>query len=217
VHLQELLEVQIGHLLAILGAQELAELLVRHDATLERGVKAAVRLDIRRNELGDIRLGALRLRGQAHEGGQLIGDRAELQECVVRAASIVHRTLLGRHRRGVLAHAALRIAGLTANGLRCIRRLTEQLAHTGGHLSAQGAQAVLDGREECIARAGLGGGGQGRHSRSDRGSDRDINNRLGGSGGLGGGGGGSLLSGSGGGLRSGGHVCSIGGVGARHF
>jgi len=61
VNLEEALEVQVGDLLAVLRAEELAELGIGDDAALEVGVKARVRLDIGRDELRDIRLGALAL------------------------------------------------------------------------------------------------------------------------------------------------------------
>jgi len=220
VDLQERLEVQVSDLLTILRAEELGELGVRDDTALEVGVKAAVLADIGRNELGHIRLGALRLRGQTHEGGQLIGDGAELQERVVRATGIIRRTLLRTHRRGVLAHTALGVTRLTLQCLRSIRRLAEHLANTGGHLSANGAQAVLDRGEQGISAAGLGGqrgrgsdrdGGSGNR-RGGGGSDRDIDNGLGG---------GSLLRSSlrgSGGLGGSGHlVCINGGLRRGHF
>jgi len=61
VNLQERLEVQVRDLLAILDAEQLTELGVGDDAALEVGVKARVRLDVRRDELRYIRLGALGL------------------------------------------------------------------------------------------------------------------------------------------------------------
>jgi len=178
--------------------------------------------DIGRNELGHIRLGALRLRGQTHEGGQLVGDGAELEERVVRAARLIGRALLSTHRRGVLAHTALGVTRLTLQCLRSIRSLAEHLANTGGHLSANGAQAVLDRGEQGISTAGLGGqrgrgsdrdGGSGnRRGGGGGGSDRDIDNGLGG---------GSLLRSSlrgSGGLGGSGHlVCINGGLRRGHF
>lgn len=214
--LQELLEVQVGHLLTVLGAEELRELGVRHNAALERGIKAAVGLHVGRNELGHIRLGALGLGRETHEARQLIRDGAELEEGVVRATSVVRGALLGGHRGGVLANTALGVAGLTLDGLRRLRHIAEQAADGGGHIGVQGAHTLRHARQDRIGRAGLGGYGR-RHSRNrgrgrSRGrDDGDIN------GGGGGGLGGRLLRGDGG-LRSGGHrVCSIGGVGARHF
>lgn len=67
VDLQERLEVQVGDLLTILDAEELAELGIGDNAALEVGVKARVRLDVRGDELRDIRLGALGLGRQTHE------------------------------------------------------------------------------------------------------------------------------------------------------
>ena len=76
--LQERLEVQVRDLLAILDAEELAELGIGDDAALEARVKARVLLDVRRNVLGDIRLALLRLGRETHEARELIGDRAPL-------------------------------------------------------------------------------------------------------------------------------------------
>jgi len=218
VNLQERLEIQVGHLLLVGHAQQLGELGVRHNAALERGVKAAVGLHVRGHELGDIRLAALRLGGQTHETGQLVGDGAELQERVVGAAGIVSRTLLRAHRGRVATNTALGLAGLTLDGLGCVGRLADQLTNAGADLGAQGTKAVLHGGEEGIGRAGIGGersrgGGGGRGSRR-RGNDgrrgRRRDNGDDDSGGGGGGLGGGLLG-------SGGHVCSIGGVSAGHF
>lgn len=117
VDLQERLEVQVRDLLAILDAEELAELGVRDDAALEAGVKARVLLDVRRDELRDIRLALLRLGRQTHKRGELIGDRAELQERVVGAASLPSRALLGGHIRRVLLDALLGVAGITLERL----------------------------------------------------------------------------------------------------
>ena len=214
--LQELLEVEVGDLLTILRTEELRQARIGDDAALEVGVEAAVRLDIRRHELRDIRLRALRLGGQAHEARQLIGDGAELEERVVRAAGLVGRALLSGHRRGVLAHAALGITGLTLHRLRSIGSLAEQLAHAGRDVSVQGADTLLDRGEESIGRASLnrrrerGGSrrGRGRHDCGDRRSDRDLYNCLGGRRLLGGGG-----LGGGRGLLVGRHlVCINGGL-----
>ena len=212
VDLQEALEVQVGDLLAVLRAEELAELGVRDDAALEVGVKAAVLADIGGHKLRYIRLGALGLRGETHEGGQLVRDGAELEKGVVRAASLVGRALLGGHRRGVLAHTALGVTGLTLQGLGGIRNLAEELAGASGELGVQGANAVVDGGEEGIGGAGLGrhgrlsGDGGGNHGRGGR--DGDIDDGLGGRRLLGGGG----LGGGRGLLVSGHLVCINGGL-----
>jgi len=116
VHLQEALEVEVSDLLAILRAKELGELGVRHNAALEAGIKARVLLHIRRDELRHIRLRALGLGGQAHEGGKLIRDGAELQEGVVCTASLPRGLLLGRHIRGIDLAAALGVTGLALQG-----------------------------------------------------------------------------------------------------
>ena len=185
--LQERLEVQVGDLLTILRAQELRELGVGDDAALKVGVEAAVLADIRRHELGHIRLRALRLRGETHEGGQLVRDGAELEEGVVRAASLVGRALLRRHRRGVLAHAALGVAGRALQCLGGLRRLRDQGAHASSHLSVQRLQGILDRRQDNIGtasldgeRSGGGDGGGGGNRGRRRGSNRHIDDGLGG-------------------------------------
>jgi len=126
VDLQERLEVQVRDLLAILDAEELAELGVRDDAALEAGVKARVLLDVRRDELRDIRLALLRLGRQTHKRGELIGDRAELQERVVGAASLPSRALSGVISAGFfltrfLELRASRLSALTASPASAIK------------------------------------------------------------------------------------------------
>lgn len=123
--LQERLEVQVRDLLAILDAEELAELGVRDDAALEAGVKARMLLDVRRNVLGDIRLALLRLGGETHEARQLIGDRAQLEEGVVGAAGLPLGALLGRHVRRVLLDTALGVAGIALERLDSLRGLSD--------------------------------------------------------------------------------------------
>ena len=123
MHLQEALEVQVGHLLAVLHAEQSSQRLVGNDAALELGVKATVGLHVLGNELGHIRLALLRLGRQTHELRQLIRDGAELQERVVRATSLPRGTLLRRHRGGILANTTLGVASLTLQGLRSGRRI----------------------------------------------------------------------------------------------
>lgn len=207
--LQEGLEVQVSDLLTVLRAQELGELRVRDDAALEVGVEAAVLADIRRHKLRHIRLRALRLRGETHEGRQLVRDGAELEEGVVRAARLVGRALLRRHRRGVLAHTALGVAGRALQCLGGLRRLRDQGAHASSHLSVQRLQGILDRRQDNIGTASLdrersgGSGGGGGNWGRRRGSNRHIDNGLGG---------GRLLGGSlrgSGGLGRGRHLVCI--------
>jgi len=143
VDLQERLEVQVRDLLTVLDAEQLAELGVGDDAALEVGVKALVLLDVRRDELRDIRLGALGLGRQAHERSQLIRDRAELQERVVRAAGLPLGLLLGRHIRGVLAHAALGVANIALQGLEGLTSLRNQRADTRRPLRAERLEVLL--------------------------------------------------------------------------
>ena len=216
--LQEALEVQVGDLLTILRTEELGELGVRDDAALHVRVEAVVALHVGGNELRHIRLATLRLRGETHEARQLIGDGAELEERVVRTASLVGRTLLRGHRGGVLANTALGLTSLTLQRLGRISRLTEDLADTSRDLRAQSTEAVLDGRQEHIASASLDVG-RGRRSSHNRRSDGGgSDNRDGRDGG---GGRGRLLGGGGlgGGLLVGGRhrVYIRGGLGDGHF
>ena len=96
VNLEEALEVQVGNLLTILHTEELGELRIGDNAALEARVKAVVGLDIRRDELRDLRLALLALGRETHERRELIGDRAGLEERVVRTASLPSGTLLRR-------------------------------------------------------------------------------------------------------------------------
>ena len=202
VDLQEALEVQVGNLLAVLRAQELAELGVGDDTALEAGVKARVGLDVRRNVLGDIRLALLALGGQAHERGQLIGDRAELEEGVVGTAGLPRGLLLRRHIRRVLAHTALGVADIALQGLQGLTGLSDQRADTRRPLSAERLEVLLELREDHRGGAGLGGrlnswryGGGTNNGYSDLGLRSSLARGLG-LGGIGGGrgsGGGGLL------------------------
>ena len=204
MNLQELLEVQIRDLLAILRAQKLGQLGVRDDATLELGVEAAVVAHICRNELGHIRLRALRPSREAHEGRQLVGDGAELEERVVRTASLVCSTLLRVHRRRVAADAALGVTSLALDCLRSLGQVTKDSANKGAELCVQGAHTLSQLGQNHIGRASLSGSGErslgsirgGRlvalngQGSGGRGGNRDIDDGLGGSlrgsGGLGG-------------------------------
>lgn len=143
VDLQERLEVQVRDLLTVLHAEQLAKLGIGDDAALEVGVKARVRLDVRRDELRDIRLGALGLGGQAHERRQLIRDRAELEERIVGAAGLPRSTLLGRHRRGVLLHALLGVADIALQGLQGLTGLSDQRADTCSPLRTERLEVLL--------------------------------------------------------------------------
>ena len=165
VRLEELLEVQVRHLLVIADTEQLGELRIGHDAALVGRVEAPVGLDVLRHKLGHIRLRALGLGGQTHEGRHLVGEQAGLQERVVRAAGLPGSLLLGRHRRGVLAHTALGLADRALHRLGRLRRLSDQGAHTTGHLGVQGAQRLLDTRQNRIGTASLG-------RQRGRGSDR---------------------------------------------
>jgi hypothetical protein len=169
VNLEEALEVQVGDLLAILHAEELGELGVGDDAALEVRVEAVVSLHIRRHKLGHISLGALALRGQAHEAGELIGDGAELEERVVRATSLPGSLLLGSHVSRVLAAALLGVASLTLERLGRLNRLVDSRADAGGDIGAESLEGLLESREDRIGGADLDRGSISNRGRGRRG------------------------------------------------
>ena len=117
MHLQEALEVEVGHLILVADAEELGERGIGEDAALERGVKARVRLDILADELGHLGLRA-RLTGlEAHEGAELLSERALDKEGVVGTTGLPDRLLLRGHCGGILALLLLGVARLTLGGL----------------------------------------------------------------------------------------------------
>jgi len=156
VNLQEALEIEVRHVIAVLDAEELTELGIRNDAALERRVKATVRLDIACNELRDIRLAALGLGGKTHERGKLIADWAELEESVVCTAGLPCRLLLRRHVLWVLALATLGVADITLESTCCIRCLQDQSTNTRRELRAKSLEVILELCKNncCTARLG---------------------------------------------------------------
>ena len=91
-------------------------------------------LDVARDELRYIRLGLLRLGRETHEGTQLIRKRADLEERVVKAASLPRGTVLRRERRGVYLAALLGVAGITLDGLDGLLRIVNSGADTSREL-----------------------------------------------------------------------------------
>jgi len=180
VDLEEGLEVEVGDLLPILHTEELGELGIRENAALEVGVKAVVRLDVGGDELGHIRLGALALGRQAHEGGQLIRNRAELEERVVRTARLVDRLLLRGHVGGVLAATLLGVAGLALDRLGRLERLMNCCADASSYIRAERLEGILESGEDCIRGADLNRGSDlsGRDNNSCGGSHGDSDLRL---------------------------------------
>ena len=149
--LQVRLQVQVRHLVLVRHAQELGERSVRQDATLERRVKARVRLDVRRDELGHLRLRALRTRRETHEHTELIRQRALHQEGIVRTARLPRLALLGRHVRGVLLLLLLGIARLTLGRLDRIVHVLDRIADLGGELRTERLELLAERREQRLA------------------------------------------------------------------
>ena len=149
--LQVRLQVQVRHLILVRHAQELGERSVRQDATLERRVEARVRLDVRRDELGHLRLRALRTRRETHEHTELIRQRALHQEGIVRTARLPRLALLGRHVRGVLLLLLLGIARLTLGRLDRIVHVLDRIADLGGELRAERLELLAERREQRLA------------------------------------------------------------------
>lgn len=141
--LQEALEVQVRHLLTILHAEELGQLGVGEDAALHVGVKAVVRLDIRRHELRDIRLATLRRGGETHEGAELRADGAHLEEGVICTASLPRRTGLRAERLRVNLAALLRATGITLEGLHSLLRLVNGTTEAGRQVRTQRTNVLL--------------------------------------------------------------------------
>ena len=89
VNLQELLEVQVGHLGLVIHTQQLGQCGVGEDAALEGRVVAAVALHVVGDELGHLSLRALGAGSDTHKGRQLGSQRALHQEGVVRTTSLI--------------------------------------------------------------------------------------------------------------------------------
>ena len=77
------LEVQVRDRVLVRHLQQAGQHTVGDDAALVRRVEARVRLDVVGDELRDLRLRALGASRQLHEGAELRGERAGLQERVL--------------------------------------------------------------------------------------------------------------------------------------
>ena len=214
MHLQERLEVQVGHLILVANTEELGEGGVREDTALERRVEARVRLDVLADELRHLRLRAGLARLEAHEVAQLVRQRALNQEGVVRTALLVGRTLLLRHRRRVNLLLLLGITGLTLGRLGRLLDGTDGITDLRAQLRAERLELLGERRQLGLRRGRRGrglrrGGGDNRHRHLNlggRGGLRHLGGlgdlRLGGGlGDLGGGGGGNRGGDGGSGLR----------------
>ena len=144
MNLQEALEVQVGHLLAILHTEELGELVVGDDATLHVGVKAVVGLDVGRHELRHIRLATLRCSGETHERAELGADGAHLEEGVVRTAGLPGGAGLRAQRLGVNLAALLGAAGITLHRLHGLLGLVYGGTEARREVRAQRANVLLE-------------------------------------------------------------------------
>jgi len=168
MNLEEALEVQVRHLILVADTEELGERGVGEDAALERGVKARMRLDVLADELRHLGLRTGLTGLEAHEVAELIRERALDEEGIVRAALLVGRTLLGRHRRRVNLLLLLGVAGLTLGSLRGLLDGADGIADTGREIRAE----RLERLGEC-GELNLRGNCRGGNSRlSGRGRDR---------------------------------------------
>ena len=148
VNLEELLEVEVRDIVLILRAEKLGELRIRDDTALEVRVKAVVRLDVRGDELRDIRLGLLGLRRETHERREFIGDRAELEERVLGAALFPRLALFGGERGGVNTATALGVTRLTLERLDRLLRIVDDGAETRRDIRADRTERILETRED---------------------------------------------------------------------
>ena len=220
MHLQERLEVQVGHLLLVRHAEELGERRVRQDAALEVRVEAVVLLDVARDELRHLRLRALLTRLETHERAELIRQRALNEEGVVRAASLPRLALLRGHVLRVLLLLLLDLASLALGRLDRISDALRRLTDARRQLRAERLQLLSQTSEDHIGvLRDLSGSRNGRRLHRRDGEDglgRDSGllslDRLG----LHDLGGGSRRSGGDGGGRGGGLRGSVGLLG-RHL
>jgi hypothetical protein len=173
VHLQILLEVEVGNLGLVVHAEELRERGIGKDAALEVGVKAVVGLDILRDELGHLRLRALGTRSDAHEGAELRGERLLLEEGVVRTTSLPGSLLLRGQSRGIDTALLLGVAGLLLGGLGSLLSGTDGITHLRRELRGESLELLRERRKESIR--GLSGNNRGC-SNDDRNCDSGNNN-----------------------------------------
>jgi hypothetical protein len=152
VHLQEALEVEVGHLILVADTEELGERGVGEDATLERGVKARVGLDILADELGHLGLRAGLTGLESHEGAELLRERALDEEGVVGATGLPDRLLLGGHCGRVLTLLLLGVTGLTLGRLRRLLNSLHGVADTDRELRAERLERLSESGELDLRR-----------------------------------------------------------------
>lgn len=172
MHLEVRLEVEVRDLILVRNTEELRELRVGDDTALEVGVKAVVRLDLRRDELRDIRLRLEALDRETHERRELIRDRADLEEGVVRTARLLLGAVLRGERRGVNLALLARVTRLTLEGTRRLLSLTNDRTDTTRKLRVDRTERLLETREDRLRRTDL------RGSRLNSGRDRRSSRRL---------------------------------------
>ena len=174
--LEERLEVQVRHRVRILDLQQTGEHAVGDDTALVGGVEARVLLHVVGHELRDLRLRALGAGRELHEGAQIGGQSAGLQEGVLGTTELPRRLLLGRHVSHILLHTALALGVLDLAGSRLgsQERIGDDLLQLVGQAGAHLAEAVNNASNRRRgSRLRRGGGGQ---SNNLGGSNRRDNN-----------------------------------------
>lgn len=157
MHLKERLEVEVRYLVRVLRAEDLRELGIRDDVALEAGIEASVLLDVRADVLRYLDLRALGGGRETHEGAELIGDGALLEECILGTARIVTDTLLGGEGGGVNTSAALGGAGIALDRLGRLLYLADKRADTGGELAVELTETILEIGDDRTGSAGRRG------------------------------------------------------------
>ena len=157
MNLKERLEVEVRYLVRVLGTKDLRKLGIRDDVALEARIKASVLLDVRADVLRYLDLRALGGGRETHEGAELIGDGALLEECILGTARIVTDTLLGGERGGINTSAALGGAGIALDCLGRLLYLADKRANTGGELAVELTETILEIGDDRTGSAGRRG------------------------------------------------------------
>jgi len=155
VSLEVRLEVKVGNRVLVSDLKELGESTIGDDTPLVGGVKAAMGLDVLRNELGNISLRALRTSGDTKESAELRGDLAGLEERIVRPTSLPSSLLLGGHIGNILLSLLLLASSLDLTGSRLgsSKSLTDNLLELAGNARLDLLETICNRGK----RVGLGG------------------------------------------------------------